>query len=61
MVFTIGQRVLPAFCEMRLLWSKGLMFWSLVRPGVVRSCIKEMRRIHLGRRALRTLRSQQEL
>ena len=30
MVFTIGQRVLPAFCGMRVLWSKELMFWSLV-------------------------------
>ena len=29
MVFTIGQRVLPAFCGMRLLWSTELMFWSL--------------------------------
>lgn len=29
MVFAIGQRVLPAFCGMRLLWSKELMFWSL--------------------------------
>jgi len=29
MVFTIGQRVLPAFCGMRLLWSSELMFWSL--------------------------------
>lgn len=29
MVFTIGQRVLPAFCGMRVLWSKQLMFWSL--------------------------------
>ena len=29
MVFTIGQRVLPTFCGMRLLWSKELMFWSL--------------------------------
>ncbi|MGB6725742.1 MAG: NnrS family protein [Terracidiphilus sp.] len=29
MVFTIGQRVLPAFCGMRLLWSKELMFLSL--------------------------------
>jgi hypothetical protein len=29
MVFTIGQRVLPAFCGMRLLWSKELMLWSL--------------------------------
>ena len=30
MVFAIGQRVLPAFCGMRVLWSKQLMFWSLV-------------------------------
>jgi hypothetical protein len=30
MVFTIGQRVLPAFCGMRILWSKKLMFWSLL-------------------------------
>ncbi|HET7103468.1 MAG TPA: NnrS family protein, partial [Terracidiphilus sp.] len=30
MVFTIGQRILPAFCGMRLLWSKELMLWSLV-------------------------------
>lgn len=29
MVFTIGQRVLPAFSGMRLLWSKELMFLSL--------------------------------
>lgn len=29
MVFAIGQRVLPAFCGMRVLWSKQLMFWSL--------------------------------
>lgn len=29
MVFTIGQRILPAFCGMRILWSKELMFWSL--------------------------------
>jgi hypothetical protein len=29
MVFAIGQRVLPAFCGMRILWSKQLMFWSL--------------------------------
>lgn len=29
MVFAIGQRVLPAFCGMRLLWSTRLMFWSL--------------------------------
>ena len=30
MVFTIGQRILPAFCGMRVLWSKRLMFWSLL-------------------------------
>jgi hypothetical protein len=29
MVFAIGQRVLPAFCGMRILWSTGLMAWSL--------------------------------
>jgi hypothetical protein len=29
MVFAIGQRVLPAFCGMRVLWSKGVMYWSL--------------------------------
>jgi hypothetical protein len=29
MVFAIGQRVLPAFCGMRLLFSKWLMFASL--------------------------------
>jgi uncharacterized protein involved in response to NO len=29
MVFAIGQRVLPAFCGMRLLYSKRLMFASL--------------------------------
>jgi uncharacterized protein involved in response to NO len=26
----IGQRILPAFCGMRILWSKRLMFWSLL-------------------------------
>ena len=30
MVFAIGQRILPAFCWMRILWSTRLMFWSLV-------------------------------
>jgi hypothetical protein len=30
MVFAIGPRVLPAFCGMRILWSKGLMFWALL-------------------------------
>ncbi len=29
MVFAIGQRVLPAFCGMRILWSTRLMFASL--------------------------------
>ena len=29
MIFAIGQRVLPAFCGMRVLFSKGLMFASL--------------------------------
>ena len=29
MVFAIGQRVLPAFCGMRVLWSTRLMFWSM--------------------------------
>ncbi len=29
MIFAIGQRVLPAFCGMRVLFSKGLMFGSL--------------------------------
>jgi hypothetical protein len=29
MAFAIGQRVLPAFCGMRVLYSKGLMFASL--------------------------------
>jgi len=29
MVFVIGQRILPAFCGMRVLWSTRLMFWSL--------------------------------
>lgn len=30
MVFVIGQRLLPAFCGMRTLWSQKLMLWSLV-------------------------------
>jgi uncharacterized protein involved in response to NO len=29
MIFAIGQRILPAFCGMRTLFSKGLMFGSL--------------------------------
>ena len=29
MVFAIGQRVLPAFCGMRVLWSASLMAWTL--------------------------------
>lgn len=34
MVFVIGQRVLPAFCGMRILWSTRLMFWSLLLLNV---------------------------
>ncbi|HUZ05084.1 MAG TPA: NnrS family protein, partial [Acidobacteriaceae bacterium] len=30
MVFVIGQRILPAFCGMRILWSTRLMFLSLL-------------------------------
>jgi len=30
MVFVIGQRLLPAFCGMRTLWSSKLMQWSLL-------------------------------
>jgi uncharacterized protein involved in response to NO len=30
MVFVIGPRILPAFCGMRILWSKQLMLWSLL-------------------------------
>jgi hypothetical protein len=30
MVFVVGQRILPAFCGMRLLWSTRLMLWSLL-------------------------------
>lgn len=30
MVFVIGQRILPAFCGMRVLWSARLMLWSLL-------------------------------
>ncbi|HSU20192.1 MAG TPA: hypothetical protein VLI45_10660 [Acidobacteriaceae bacterium] len=30
MVFVIGQRLLPAFCGMRTLWSPKLMLWSLL-------------------------------
>ncbi|MEO6909852.1 MAG: hypothetical protein ABI158_02880 [Edaphobacter sp.] len=30
MVFVIGPRILPAFCGMKVLWSKRLMFWSLL-------------------------------
>ena len=29
MVFCVGQRVLPSFCGMRILWSPGLMLWML--------------------------------
>src|SRR5262249_18766831 len=30
MVFAIGQRVLPAFCGMKILYSPALMLWSLL-------------------------------
>jgi uncharacterized protein involved in response to NO len=30
MVFAIGQRVLPAFCGMKILFSPALMFWSML-------------------------------
>lgn len=30
MVFAIGQRVLPAFCGMKVLFSPAIMFWSLL-------------------------------
>ena len=30
MVFAIGQRVLPAFCGMKILFSPTLMLWSLL-------------------------------
>jgi uncharacterized protein involved in response to NO len=30
MVFVIGPRILPAFCGMKVLWSKQLTFWSLL-------------------------------
>lgn len=34
MVFVIGPRILPAFCGMRVLWSKRLMLWSLLLLNV---------------------------
>ncbi len=34
MVFSIGQRILPAFSGMRLLFSSRLMFWSLLLLNV---------------------------
>jgi len=30
MVFCVGQRVLPSFCGMRVLWSPKLMLWMLI-------------------------------
>lgn len=30
MVFCVGQRVLPSFCGMRVLWSPSLMLWMLI-------------------------------
>lgn len=34
MVFAIGQRVLPAFCGMKILFSPALMLWSLLLLNV---------------------------
>src|SRR5690242_21903897 len=34
MVFAIGQRVLPAFCGMKILFSPAIMLWSLVLLNV---------------------------
>jgi hypothetical protein len=34
MVFSIGQRVLPAFCGMRVLFSPSLMFASLLTLNI---------------------------
>jgi hypothetical protein len=30
MIFAVGQRVLPAFCGMKILFSTQLMFWSML-------------------------------
>lgn len=30
MVFCVGQRILPSFCGMRVLWSPALMLWMLL-------------------------------
>jgi len=30
MVFCVGQRILPSFCGMRVLWSPRLMLWMLI-------------------------------
>lgn len=30
MIFTIGQRILPAFCGMKILFSPAIMFWSML-------------------------------
>jgi uncharacterized protein involved in response to NO len=35
MVFAIGQRILPAFCGMKVLFSKRLMFASLALLNLV--------------------------
>lgn len=34
MVFAIGQRVLPAFCGMKILFSPVIMLWSLLLLNV---------------------------
>jgi hypothetical protein len=34
MIFAIGQRILPAFCGMKILFSPAIMLWSLVLLNV---------------------------
>ena len=44
MVFSIGQRVLPAFCGMRVLFSPSIMFTSLalLNAGCVLRVVSEI-------------------
>ena len=39
MIFAIGQRILPAFCGMRIFFSKGLMFGVPLRVNC--SCVTQ--------------------
>jgi hypothetical protein len=41
-VFCVGQRVLPSFCGMRVLWSPRLMLWMLIL--LMTGCTFESRR-----------------